>query len=151
MGAATKQPTYPKVAVFNLGRAHVWWRERREKERSTSLSGARFKWTDWFGEGKTGDRCGTRARQATHLWRPRRCGNSTNRKASTRIACESLSTSTISTLLDPQEFPPPLLSSRALLFFCSPKNLQSIKNLDDLWLSCDPPKNWNSGRHQDGT
>ena len=50
---ATKQPTYPKVAVFNLGRAHVWWRERREKERSTSLSGARFKWTDcrdWGGK-----------------------------------------------------------------------------------------------------
>ena len=45
-------------------------------------------------------------------------------QASTRINHESLSTSTISTLLDPQEFPTSLLSSRILLFFCSPKNLQ---------------------------
>ena len=44
-------------------------------------------------------------------------------QASTRINYESLSTSTISTLLDPQEFPTSL-SSRILLFFCSPKNLQ---------------------------
>ena len=74
---ATKQPTYPKVAVFNLGRAHVWW---WKEQRSTSLSGARFKWTDWIGEEKTGNRCGTRARRR-HTWQlqRRRCGNSTNR------------------------------------------------------------------------
>ena len=57
---ATKQPTYPKVAVFNLGRAHVWWkRERRSGVRrylAPDLNGR-------IGEGKTGDRCSTRARR----------------------------------------------------------------------------------------
>lgn len=50
---ATKQPTYPKVAVFNLGRVQFGpcprVVEEGTEEWSTSLSGARFKWTDWGG------------------------------------------------------------------------------------------------------
>ena len=53
--------------------------------RRPSLSGARFKWTDWrtSGEGKTGDRCITRTKAPPHLWQRRGsgrgCGNSANR------------------------------------------------------------------------
>ena len=119
---ATKQPTYPKVAVFNLGRAHVWWkRERRSGVR-------RYLAPDL--NGRIGEQGGKNWRQmqhagegeATHLWRHRRrCGNSTKRQISTRITCESLSTSTIATPLDPQEFPSPPLLSHTVFLSRSPK------------------------------
>ena len=90
--------------------------------------------------GRIGGRGRKNWRQMHHADEGRRrhtCGNGGEREgvrklgeqgqASTRINYESLSTSTISTLLDPQEFPTsasPPFSSRILLFFCSPKNLQ---------------------------
>ena len=63
VGAATKQPTYPKVAVFNLGRAHVWWkRERRSGVRrylAPDLNGridlGRENWRQMRHAGEAGD------------------------------------------------------------------------------------------------
>lgn len=99
---------------------------RDVRVRDPSLSGARFKWTDWRTGKEKPETDASRGRRCRHT-----CGNGGEREgirklceqgqASTRINHESLSTSTISTLLDPQEFPTSLSPLAYCYSFALPK------------------------------